>query len=525
MVKKFPGRGLGNSEIFVVTYIDKYIVLLDCIFIRLKILDWLIMSVNVVECDCCGIGVDPCAGLTGGTGGTGYAGCTGVYIPGGVQGPLGVQGKAGVGGSQGYPGINGFQGSQGDTGWIGRRGPDGYIAANRRGETGVQGAQGAQGPPGLIGRIGDSGFVGYQGPQGSQGGRGPQGVAGPDGVASPDGYVGSIGDRGLQGGTGANGGSLNAFFYAETASTLGGPPETRLQVGNGDELRIFSDGGIDISLVAGSALYTLEPANIVSVSGIPTNPPADRSRPILWMNTLDGALYLWDPNLSGGKWEQKTSGGGAGAQGDQGNRGVQGAQGARGSQGIAISGDTGPSGEDLRGVQGNPGSNVLGTQGEPGEDLIGKTGAPGRTVMSDLFSTPHIVHTIDSGDPGSFSLPVNYMTPGAVIEVYNLAPPGSMLVLPTSAQIISFNSLLPGYGFFWHIFAGTVTNTFRCKITGETIFYSPKHSVASPVADYFPPYQITSETWVTILFMNYGGVLRGLVWDVLTGPPHTYTSP
>lgn len=478
------------------------------------------MSINIVSCDCCGIGVDPCAGFTGVTGG-----CTGIYIPGGSQGPLGIQGKSGQMGIQGHPGINGYQGCRGETGFIGSRGPDGYMGANIRGVTGVQGAQGAQGSPGLIGRMGDSGFLGYQGPPGSQGGKGPQGIAGQDGIPSSDGFIGSVGDRGIQGYTGPEGGSLNAYFFAESASTLGGPPESRIQVNDGDELRIFSDGGIDISLVAGSALYTLEPANIVSVDGPPSNPPDDRSRPMLWMDSLNGSLYLWDPNLGGGTWEQKTNAGGAGSQGDQGERGTQGSQGDRGAQGVAVSGASGPPGEDLLGLQGNPGSNVLGTQGIAGFDNIGLTGPPGRTILSDLFSTPHIVHTIDGGDPGSFSIPINYLTPGAIVEVYNLAASGSMLSLPTSAQIISFNSLSPGYGFFWHIFAGTTTNNFQCEISGETIFYSPKHSIMSPIADYFPPYEITSETWVTILFMNYGGALRGLIWDVLSGPPHTYTSP
>jgi len=457
-----------------------------------------IMSINVTSCDCCGIGQ------------------TGLF------GPIGQQGRVGSKGSQGLSGINGYSGGDGLQGYVGRRGPDGYYGASIQGPSGSQGPQGPQGPPGIGGSVGGLGLIGYQGAQGGQGPQGAQGIVGDDGVSSPDGDIGALGAIGHRGLTGPDGSPINNFFYAQVANTLNGPFLTQLEVHSGDELRLSSLGGLSMSLVAGSALYTIEPNNILSSPGVPISKPADPSRPVLRMNSTNGALYLWDPNLAGGSWEQKTKSGGAGSQGDEGNRGIKGNQGPRGFQGIAVSGPVGPTGLAVQGAQGNQGSNLLGTQGPIGQNIIGPTGYPGRMIYSDLFNSTHIPHTMNGG--ATLTLPINYLVPGALIEVTNLSPNGTILNIPSGPQIIAFNSLMPGQGFFWYIYAGTSTNTFQCQ-SPSMMFYSPKHSIASPVSNYFPPYQITSETWVTMLFINYGGNLRGLVWDVFTGPPHTYTSP
>jgi len=274
------------------------------------------MSVSVVGCDCIA-----------------------------VTGIVGPQGRPGIQGPVGPPGDRGDRGLKGDKGELGSPGPPGIAMAGPPGQAGRGGSPGSAGAPGVAGICGPPGQAGMVGPPG------PEGCPGQPG---PPGNNGDIGDKGAVGPTGAPGSDANVGFVIEAANSLTGPASSSQTITNGDTFRLWSAGGLDVNVQSGSALFNFEPANITSSVGIPTNPPKDRSRPSIYVDSRGGAMYFWDPNLNqGGTWEKKTL-----------------------DRILAETGTTGDGGSfpgELQGLQGLQG--VTGPPGPPGPG--GSIGAPG----------------------------------------------------------------------------------------------------------------------------------------------------
>lgn len=104
------------------------------------------------------------------------------------------------------------------------------------------------------------------------------------------------------------------LFYVETSDSQDGPViDGSFAIQPGDTLRLWSAGGIEAMGVAGSALIQIEPNNILSSSGAPTDPPKDPTRPVLYIDDTTNELYPWNPSLGpSGAWAPPVSGGGGG---------------------------------------------------------------------------------------------------------------------------------------------------------------------------------------------------------------------
>lgn len=233
------------------------------------------MSVSIVSCDGC------CIGVTGHPGPQGRMGLLGPPGPPGPLGPQGAVGEHGPPGQEGAPGI----------GVPGQAGPPG-----------VAGAPGQIGPPGTIGPAGAQGAMGFQGAQGA---------------------------IGLQG---SQGNDASANLTVEIANSALGPASSSVVVSNGDRLRFWSAGGTDLGLLAGSALVNLEPNNILVSSGVPMVAPTDSGRSAVYLDSATNAMYLWNPNNS--TWVQQTDGSGSGVVGPPGPTGAEGLMGNQGNQGF-----------------------------------------------------------------------------------------------------------------------------------------------------------------------------------------------
>lgn len=262
----------------------------------------------------------------------------------GVEGPPGPQGVTRTG-PQGPPGPDGRQGQSGQTGQSGPPGPPGSM-----------------GPPG----------IGFPGPPGQAG---PPGIAGPPGqsIIGPPGSPGPEGPPGPPGSCCNDGGSGSFSINIEGADTpLGVPTSGPIRLENDGAMRFWSAGGILVDVIEGSALIEFEPNNITSATGAPQFPPKDKTRPAIYVNSTDGTLYFWDPNIgNGGVWTL-TADPNAGSQGPQGTQGPQGSNGSSGSSGIqGPPGVSGPPGaQGFQGAQGSQGSQ--GVQGSLG--LVGLNG-------------------------------------------------------------------------------------------------------------------------------------------------------
>lgn len=227
----------------------------------------------------------------------------------------------GVTGHPGPPGIAGQVGPQGPQGSSGPPGPPGGA-----GPAGPQGSAGSDGAPG----------IGIPGPSGGPGPAGPPGVSGPPGTSGPPGCSGSAGPPGPQGFQGPQGSSATANFIVEAADSAMGPASSTVVLNNGERFRIWSAGGVNVGVTPGSALFNLEPNNILISNGAPLDSPKDSTRPAIYIDNLTDALYSWNPNSSG--WQLQTDGSGmgvAGPQGPAGTNGTNGADGAVGPQGAA----------------------------------------------------------------------------------------------------------------------------------------------------------------------------------------------
>lgn len=139
---------------------------------------------------------------------------------------------------------------------------------------------GPQGPRG-IGFPGATGPQGFQGPQGETGFQGPQG----SGITGPQGPQG-------QGVTGT-------LFFVETSDSQTGPIiDGPFPIAKNDTLRFWSAGGIEANGEPGSALVQLEPNNILTENGPPTDPPKDPTRPVVYIDSETGDVYTWNPDSS-----------------------------------------------------------------------------------------------------------------------------------------------------------------------------------------------------------------------------------
>lgn len=240
------------------------------------------MTTNIVSCDC--------FGFTGRTGPRGVPGLVGAQGPQGKKGDVGHRGPPGIG----IPGQAGYPGPAGPPGSAGPPGPAGPY--------GMAGPQGHLGPQGAQGTIGCQGSIGAQGAQGAMGYQGSVGV----GMPGPPGVMGSQGAMGAQGPPG----EMGCFnFIAEGADSPSGPASSTAIVKEGDVLRIWSAGGFDVDVQSGSALFNIEPANLIVQDGAPVDSPKDPSRSALYLDRMSGgAIYIWNPTDT--NWDQITTGGG-----------------------------------------------------------------------------------------------------------------------------------------------------------------------------------------------------------------------
>lgn len=92
----------------------------------------------------------------------------------------------------------------------------------------------------------------------------------------------------------------NNLFTVETSNSETGPVTAGpFKVAYGSTLRLWSAGGLETTVTQGSALVQLEPNNILMTNGGPTGPPADPTRPVIYIDSTTNQLYVWNPNLSG----------------------------------------------------------------------------------------------------------------------------------------------------------------------------------------------------------------------------------
>lgn len=102
------------------------------------------------------------------------------------------------------------------------------------------------------------------------------------------------------------------LFYVETSDSQDGPViDGPFPIEPGDTLRFWSAGGIQAMGEAGSALIQLEPNNILSSNGAPSNPPQDPTRPVIYLDSSTNKLYNWIPESidATGGWSEPISGG------------------------------------------------------------------------------------------------------------------------------------------------------------------------------------------------------------------------
>jgi hypothetical protein len=137
-----------------------------------------------------------------------------------------------------------------------------------------------------------------------------------------------------------------------------------------------------VEAVEGSAIVQIEPANITAGTGEPAFPPKDATRPAIYVDSITGIMWFWDPFVGNGTWlikadPNKGTTGADGPPGPQGTSGISGSAGPPGPPGIAGppggAGPPGPQGnEGPQGVDGLPGP-----PGPPGDsgDGDGATGA------------------------------------------------------------------------------------------------------------------------------------------------------
>lgn len=445
------------------------------------------------------------------------------YAVTGPQGSPGVQGCQGAVGSQGKVGKNMCQGNRGYQGSDGPRGPQGQSIH------GGVGSPGSAGTPGNKGRVGDNGTLGQQGVSGHQGDVGERGIMGPVGFP---GISGNVGNQGTQGNQGTDGGQgylgdpidVPFTFTVEIASTGGIDASTT--VSNLETFRIWSAGTSDLNLQPGSALFNINPANLISQPGDPSFTPTDPAGDFMYVNTSSGSLFQWDPSTL--NWRQKTVGRSLiGPQGIQGTQGTQGGQGPVGSLGLGL---PGPQGNPVIGTQGYQGDGISGITGAIGGAKIGPQGFQGDVVLdlaSNLISVPYFIHTIDSGDPSSLIIPLSYIVPGAIVEVSNRSDLNGIfeaeLLFPSSTDILSHTNIVPDDRFYWTVISNHSNNhPFRFRMSGEDIFYDINGTIEAPTSQVvpstiFPPYVfnfLKKDQRMTLNFINYFGNLRGLTWTI-----------
>lgn len=208
------------------------------------------MGYRVIDCDCC-------------------IGSTGLVGPPGIRGPPGFQGATGAVGEIGSVGPQGDRGSQGAIGF---------------------GVPGVAGPPGTPGGFGPPGSIGPPGPAGRDGQPGMEGSEGPPGPP------GEIGPPGNEGPVGAPGQSANFNFTVEAANSQYGSATSSASVGDASTFRIWSAGGISTNVEVGSALFNLEPNNILINNCDPAAGPPDVNRAAFFLNSTSNSLYFWKPD-------------------------------------------------------------------------------------------------------------------------------------------------------------------------------------------------------------------------------------
>lgn len=234
------------------------------------------------------------------------------------------------------------------------------------------------------------------------------------------------------------------YLTVESGTTALGPPDQsvtlNLRKPTVRTLRIWSQGGINIDLQDGSALLEIEMANILEGNGAPIVPPADPTRPALYVNRLNDDLYYWnnvalmwilivgsgDDGATGPMGPLGNTGntgiagliGNTGAFGGIGNVGPQGLTGLIGAMGIdgnvggmgpqGLTGNVGPIGPAGTGSQGPTGNiggegntGLSGPTGENCSELLftGYTGLTGATI-GIMGATGDFV-TVIAGTSGS----------------------------------------------------------------------------------------------------------------------------
>ena len=103
-----------------------------------------------------------------------------------------------------------------------------------------------------------------------------------------------VGPRGKRGKTGTFDDS-NPLFNVTTSTTETGPTSFGpIDVYVGNELRVWSAGGLDTSVTEGSALINIEPNIILNGVTGPTEPPSDVTRGAIFYNTHALEYYTWD---------------------------------------------------------------------------------------------------------------------------------------------------------------------------------------------------------------------------------------
>lgn len=128
-------------------------------------------------------------------------------------------------------------------------------------------------------------------------------------------------------------------FFVETGDTengaaLSGPFEVK----EGETLRIWSAGGIFTNVVNGSAILEIEPNNILCGDGAPMDPPADVTRPVVYVNKTNNYFYYWNTENSG-EWILLSLSGPPGEIGPPRDEGIMGPPGETGtfdSSGLSV---------------------------------------------------------------------------------------------------------------------------------------------------------------------------------------------
>jgi len=232
------------------------------------------------------------------------------------------------------------------------------------------------------------------------------------------------------------------LFFAESATSADGPATSKVTVRECDTFRIWSAGGVDVIVEPGSALFNVEPNNIIASAGPPTVPPADPTRPAIYVDTTTGELFVWNPDSgSVDKWETSTSQGATGPDGPTGSQGADGATGPQGNsgtegpQGPQGSGDTGPQGPQGNSGPQGPASGPTGPQGETG--VIGPQGIPG--IPGSPGGPPGSQGSTGAGGPtGPCCFDPDYVNLG------NTAAEGATALSPIAPLCVGNNQIIHG---------------------------------------------------------------------------------